>query len=146
MKAAKFDIDFVNRLIDLKEGEKFDFKQKITSREKIAKTLAALANTEGGCLLIGVSDAKKIIGIDPEEERYMIDAANEEFCFPTVSLSFRTLKVCDEKPAEQTEQIERLLLLVTVEKTEGNKVFCKNKNGELKSYKRVNDQTKGDSV
>ncbi len=141
MKSAKFEEEFVKSLIKQKEGEKLDFKQKITSREKISKTLAGLANTEGGFILVGVSDRKKIIGIDPEEERYMIESANEEFCVPRVSLTIGEIKLFDEKTTEQTEENERSLLLVEVKKTQGPTVFCKGKNGELRSYIRVNDQT-----
>lgn len=141
MKSAKFDEEIIKSLIRQKEGEKLDFKQKITSKQKISKTLAGLANTEGGFILIGVSDEKRIIGIDPEEERYMIEAANEEFCIPRVALSIAEFKLIDEKTVEQPEQIERSLLLVEVKKSEGPKVYCKTKNGDLRTYVRVKDQT-----
>lgn len=141
MKSAKFEDEFVKSLIKQKEGEKLDFKQKITSREKISKTMAGLANKEGGFILIGVSDNKKIIGIDPDEERYMVESANEEFCFPRVSLTIDEIKLFDENTTEQTEENERYLLLVEVKKTQGPMIFCKNKDGELRSYIRVNDQT-----
>jgi predicted HTH transcriptional regulator len=141
MKSAKFEDEFVKSLIKQKEGEKLDFKQKITSKEKISKTMVGLANTEGGFILIGVSDNKKIIGIDPDEERYMVESANEEFCVPRVSLTIDEIKLFDEKTTDQTEKKEYSLLLVEVKKTQGPMIFCKNKNGELKSYIRVNDQT-----
>ena len=67
MKSAKFEEEFVKDLLKQKEGEKLDFKLKITSKEKIAKTLSAMANSEGGFIVIGMSDHKKIIGIDPDE-------------------------------------------------------------------------------
>ena len=141
MKSAKFEEQFVKNLIKQKEGNKLDFKQKITSKEKISKTLAGMANSDGGFILIGISDEKRIIGIDPEEERYMIEAANEEFCIPRVSLAINEVKVFDEKMSDLTEENEKLLLLVEVKKTQGPEIFCKGKNGELKSYKRVNNQT-----
>lgn len=118
-----------------------DFKQKITSKEKIAKTLAGMANSEGGFILIGVSDDKKVIGIDPDEERYMIESANEEFCVPRISLSTDEVKLFDDKTAAQTDLNERSILVVEVKKSQGPTVYCKDKNGLLKSYIRVNDQT-----
>jgi len=141
MKSAKFEEQFVKNLIKQKEGNKLDFKQKITSKEKISKTLAGMANSDGGFILIGISDDKRIIGVDPEEERYMIEAANEEFCIPRVSLVINEIKVFEEKISDLTEENEKSLLLVEVKKTQGPEIFCKGKNGELKSYKRVNDQT-----
>lgn len=144
MKSAKFEEEFVKNLIKQKEGEKLDFKQKITSREKISKTLAGMANAEGGFILIGISDNKQVIGIDPDEERYMIESANDEFCIPRVSLTIDEIKLFDEKSPEQLELSEKSLLVVEVQKTEGPKVFCKSKNGVLKSYTRVNDRTLAD--
>lgn len=141
MKSAKFEEEFVKDLIKQKEGEKLDFKQKITSKEKIAKTLSALANSEGGFIVIGMSDQKKIIGIDPEEERYMIEAANEEFCIPRVSMMLEEFKVNTERLTDLQEETEKSLLVVEVKKSLGPMIYCKNKNGELKAYKRVNDQT-----
>lgn len=141
MKSAKFDDEFIKGLIKQDEGQKLDFKQKITSKEKIAKTLCALSNTEGGIILIGISDKKKIIGIDPEEERYMIESSNEEFCIPNVSLTIDEVKVEGEKGSMEEDENELYLLLVNVQKSTGPLVYCKSKSGELKVYHRVKDQT-----
>lgn len=141
MKSAKFEEEFVKDLLKQKEGEKLDFKLKITSKEKIAKTLSAMANSEGGFIVIGMSDHKKIIGIDPDEEKYMVEAANDEFCIPRVSLIFDEIKIFNEKLTPTPEESEKSLLLVEVKKTLGPMIYCRNKNGEMKSYKRVNDQT-----
>ncbi len=141
MKSAKFDEEFVKGLIKQKEGEKLDFKQKITSREKIAKTLAGLANTEGGIILVGISDGKKVVGIDPEEERYMVESANEEFCFPRVSLTVEEIKLFDEKNPDKSDDNERSILVVEVKRSQGPKIVCRGKNGDHKTYIRVADQT-----
>jgi predicted HTH transcriptional regulator len=141
MNSAKFDDDFIKGLLKQKEGEKLDFKLKITSKEKIAKTLSALANTQGGYIVIGMSDNKKIIGIDPEEERYMIEAANEEFCKPSVSMILDEIKVYNDKFQLEEKESEISLLLVEVSKTLGPTIFCISKSGEKKAYKRINDQT-----
>lgn len=141
MKSEKNIQDFVNKLIKKKEGKSLDFKQKITSKEKIAKTLAALANTEGGYLLIGISDRRKIIGIDPEEERYMIESANEEFCEPSVSMELRQVKIANENYPDLSDEEELELLLVKVHPSPNRLIHVKVESGELKAYRREGDQT-----
>ena len=52
----------------IKEGEhqQQDFKFEISDVCKIAKSLSAFANTDGGRLLIGVKDNGKIAGVHSE--------------------------------------------------------------------------------
>lgn len=141
MNSTKYNEDFVKKLIRTKEGKHLDFKQKITSKEKIAKTLSAFSNTDGGLILIGVSDKKRIVGIDPEEEKYMVDSANEEFCTPKASLSFFPIKWTKEFENLEENEEDIYLLIVEVASATESKIFCKNKSGELKAYERIEDQT-----
>ena len=66
------------------EHQQQDFKFEISDARKIAKTLSAFANTDGGRLLIGVKDNGKIAGVRSEEEKYMIEAAAQLYCIPEV--------------------------------------------------------------
>ena len=61
-----------------------DFKFEISDCKKIARSLVAFANTDGGRLLIGVKDNGVISGIRSEEEKHMIQTASEMFCNPNV--------------------------------------------------------------
>lgn len=141
MNSKKFDEDFVKFLINSKESKTLDFKQKVTSKEKIARTLAAMANTDGGIILIGLSDQKKITGIDPEEEKYMVESANEIYCFPRVSLSCKPYFMPDADP-EKKNKNEKFLLIVEIKKTAGPKIYTSDKMGNRKLYIRVDDQTR----
>ena len=62
-----------------------DFKFEVSDSKKIARTLSAFANTDGGTLLIGVKDNGHIAGVRSDEEYYMIEAASEMYCRPKVS-------------------------------------------------------------
>lgn len=137
MFPKKLDQVFVNQLLLKEESEQLEFKQQISSQEKIAKTLSAFANSKGGTVVIGISDQRKIIGIDPEEERYMVAAANDNFCVPKVSLEFHGIKINPEK--DQGE--EKMVLLVEVHPTIGPQIFVKQKNGNLKAYFRMGNQS-----
>ena len=76
------DTDYIHALIAEGEHQQQDFKFEISDARKIAKTLSAFANTDGGRLLIGVKDNGKIAGVRSEEEKYMIEAAAQLYCVP----------------------------------------------------------------
>ena len=65
----------LHHLIAQGEHQQQDFKYEISDARKIARTLSAFANTEGGRLLIGVKDNGKIAGVRSDEEIYMGEAA-----------------------------------------------------------------------
>lgn len=72
------------------EHQQQDFKYAITDSRKIAKSLVAFANTDGGRLLIGVKDNGAIVGVADEEEVYMIEAAAQMYCKPPVEYTVHT--------------------------------------------------------
>lgn len=86
-------MDEIKRRILQGEGQHLDFKFRIDDQVKIARTLAAFANSGGGSLLIGVKDNGKIAGCNPEEEYYMIEGAASLKCQPEVSFRNQTLQV-----------------------------------------------------
>ena len=71
-------------LIEQGEHQQLDFKFEVSDSKKIARTLSAFANTDGGRLLIGVKDNGHISGIRSEEEYYMIEAASKMYTRPEV--------------------------------------------------------------
>jgi predicted HTH transcriptional regulator len=84
----KYDTEELDKLISGGEGVHLDFKQTISSKQKIARTLAAFANNRGGKLLVGVKDNGDLIGCDTEQEMYMIYEAAEHLCNPPVDVEF----------------------------------------------------------
>ena len=74
----------IHHLIAQGEHQQQDFKYEISDARKIARTLSAFANTEGGRLLIGVKDNGKIAGVRSDEEIYMVEAAAALYCVPPV--------------------------------------------------------------
>jgi predicted HTH transcriptional regulator len=138
----KIDQNFVNLLLKEDEGLKLEYKQQISSKEKIAKTLSAMSNTAGGLILIGISDQRKIIGIDPEEERYMITAANETYCVPKATLELHVITIAPENLNEE----EKYVLLVIVHATQDEPVSVKLSDGNLRIYRRIGDKSLASSI
>lgn len=87
----------IRKLILEGEGTSLDFKNTITSCEKIARTLVAYANNKGGRLLIGVADDGRIVGVkSEEEEKYMITKAAGFFCKPALEPIFEEVYIDDK--------------------------------------------------
>jgi predicted HTH transcriptional regulator len=84
------DTDHIHTLIAEGEHQQQDFKFEISDARKIAKTLSAFANTDGGRLLIGVKDNGRIAGVRSEEEKYMIEAAAQLYCIPEIDYTLQT--------------------------------------------------------
>ena len=89
----KHSADYIHRLISEGEHVHQDFKFEISDARKIAKSISAFANTEGGRLLVGVKDNGKIAGVRSEEEIYMIEAAAQRYCTPPVEIHTYIYKV-----------------------------------------------------
>ena len=75
---------YIESLIEQGESQVLDFKYNINDSKKIAKSLVAFANTNGGTLLIGVRDNGSIAGIRTDEELYMLEAAAEVYSKPKI--------------------------------------------------------------
>ena len=78
---------YIRKLISEGEHQQLDFKFEISDSRKIARTLIAFANTDGGRLLVGVKDNGAIAGIRSEEEYYMVEGASSLYCKPNVSFN-----------------------------------------------------------
>ncbi len=81
-----------------------EFKRLVHSPVKIAKSITAFANTEGGIILIGVDDDKRITGIHSEKEMLeMVHDAIKLHIEPDVRIE-----------TEVIEYKKRLVLMVIV--------------------------------
>lgn len=75
----------VEELIERGEGFTVEFKRRISSPEKISRTLISFANTKGGTILFGVDDDGSIVGVESEKSEVdLIETAGREFCDPQI--------------------------------------------------------------
>ncbi|MDB5021429.1 MAG: family ATPase [Pedobacter sp.] len=120
----------IRKLILEGEGTTVDFKKTITSSQKIAKSLVAFANGKGGQLLIGVTDDGKIVGVKSEdEEKYMINKSATQFCKPAIEPKYEEVYVDD-----------KLVLVVSIDKSETKPHYALDENQKWWAYYRVEDK------
>lgn len=88
----------VKALASKGEGPKIEFKKKAAFPEKIVREVIALANTEGGDLLIGVDDDGTVSGQRfIEEEIFVMEKAIRELILPKLDYSIFTIKLSEKK-------------------------------------------------
>jgi predicted HTH transcriptional regulator len=92
--------DYIKRLIGEGEHQMLDFKFEVSDFRKIARTLVAFSNTDGGRLLIGVKDNGTIAGVRSEEEYFMIEGAARLYCKPEVTFKIKEWLVAGKKVVE----------------------------------------------
>lgn len=119
----------IHKLIEEGEHQMLDFKFEISDSKKIARTLVAFANTDGGRLLIGVKDNGVISGIRSEEEKHMIQTASEMYCIPNVNFQ-----------AKEWNINGKTVLEIIVPKSKYHKHKAPDHNNIYKVYIRVKDQ------
>ena len=120
---------YLYKLIKEGEHQKQDFKYCINDSKKIAKSLVAFANTDGGRLLVGVKDNGKIAGIRTDEEFYMVEAAAKIFSNPPINFS------------TQQWQVEgKTVLEVKIDPGKTKPYYAKDENGKWLAYVRVDDE------
>ncbi|MES2872733.1 MAG: RNA-binding domain-containing protein [Bacteroidota bacterium] len=113
------------------EGVSQDFKKKITSCEKIAKTMVSFANNKGGRLLVGISDDGTISGVKSEdEEKYMLTKAAHFYCKPALDPQFEEVYIDD-----------KVVLIVDIKKSEMKPHYALGEDKKWWVYIRVNDKS-----
>jgi predicted HTH transcriptional regulator len=91
---------FILKYIEQGEHQTQDFKMRVDDSKKIAKTISAFANTDGGRLLIGVKDNGSVCGVRVDEEIHMIEAAAQMYCKPSVDFQAQVWKVDNKSVLE----------------------------------------------
>lgn len=121
----------IDVLIAQGEHQQLDFKIEVSDSKKIARTLSAFANTDGGRLLIGVKDNGHITGVQGDEEYYMIEAASELYTRPVVPFS-----------ATRWEINGKSVLEIYIAPGLHKPYFAPDKDDKYKAYIRVADENK----
>jgi predicted HTH transcriptional regulator len=123
--------NYIQKLILQGEHQTQDFKYCISDSKKIARSLVAFANTDGGRLLIGVKDNGRIAGVRSEEEYYMVESAAKIYSKPPIDFTTRQHTI-DGKT----------ILEVIIEPSTEKPHFAKDDDGKWWAYFRKDDENK----
>jgi len=127
---SKLTPNDLKNLIETGESNFLEFKHSIASPEKIAKEIAAFANTKGGTILVGVEDNGEMLGVEGyHEEEFWLNQAAEEECIPKVPIQIELLNIG-----------ERDILIVKVPEAKEKPVYVKGKKYR-QVYVRVDDES-----
>ena len=128
----------------IREGEhqQQDFKYRVEDAAKLAKSVSAFANTDGGRLLIGVRDDGNLSGVRSEEEIYMMHQAAYKYCKPEASIKFDTYHVAPSDTVNGGRGL-RTIVVATVPPSDKRPVYAlddeslRNGDSPEKSHKRA---------
>ena len=123
------DRHYLQTLISQGEHQQQDFKYRVSDALKLAKSVSAFANTDGGRLLIGVRDDGNMSGVRSEEEIYMMHQAAYRYCRPEASIKFDTYHVDG-----------RTIVIATVPPSDRRPICAINEEGAARAYIRIADE------
>ncbi|MDE5673704.1 MAG: ATP-binding protein, partial [Duncaniella sp.] len=121
---------YIASLIEEGEHEHQDFKFAISDARKIARSISAFANNDGGRLLVGVKDNGVIAGVRNEEDIYVIEQAAEMYCRPAQGIrvtAFRT-------------EGDKTVLRIEIDRSTVRPVVVLEADGSRRAYYRVKDE------
>ena len=131
------DKQYLLSLIREGEHQQQDFKYRVVDAQKLAKSVSAFANTDGGRLLIGVRDDGHLSGVRSEEEIYMMHQAAYKYCKPEASIKFDTYHVA---PSDTTARGLRTIVIATVPPSAKRPICALDDEGRMRAYIRINDE------
>jgi predicted HTH transcriptional regulator len=123
------DKRYLLSLISEGEHQQQDFKYRVDDPCKLAKSVSAFANTDGGRLLIGVRDDGHLSGVRKEGEIYVMHQAAYKYCKPEASVRFDTYH------AEG-----RTIVVATVPPADKKPICAQDEDGQMRAYIRIHDE------
>ncbi len=123
------DKHYLQQLISEGEHQQQDFKYRVSDAVKLARSVSAFANTDGGRLLIGVRDDGHLSGVRSEEEIHVMHQAAYKYCQPEASIKFDTYHIDG-----------RTIVVATIPPSARRPVFALDEEGKKTAYIRIVDE------
>lgn len=116
---------YLRALIRGGETGRVEFKRSASNLPKIARCISAFANTKGGLIVVGLEDNGQPVGIQFEEERFLLEKALTQYASPPLLIDYRRLR-----------HYQEVLLLARIPESNTKPVLALTKSGEWQSYIR----------
>ena len=123
------DKHYLQQLISEGEHQQQDFKYRVSDAVKLARSVSAFANTDGGRLLIGVRDDGHLSGVRSEEEIHVMHQAAYKYCQPEASIKFDTYHIDG-----------RTIVVATIPPSAHRPIFALDEEGKKTAYIRIADE------
>lgn len=112
------------------EHQQQDFKYAVIDALKIARSVSAFANRDGGRLLIGVKDNGVIAGVRNEEDAYVVETAAQIYCKPSIPINFHAYSI----------DTGISIIVAEIAPSPDRPVYVVEANGRRRAYWRVADE------
>lgn len=117
VKISSMSKQDLKNLVQTGESSFLEFKHSVASPQKIAREMAAFANTKGGTILIGVEDNGEMVGVEAyHEEEFWLNLAAKDECIPQIATEIEMMHVGD-----------RDILIVKIPEAEKKPIYVKGK-------------------
>ena len=120
---------YIEKLIEKGENQHLDFKFAVNDSRKIARSMVAFANTDGGRLLIGVKDNGVIAGVKTVEEFHMVETAAHIFSRPPIP--FRSI---------EWNMGGKMILEIIISKGRHRPYYAQDEHGQWTAWLRQSDR------
>lgn len=130
--------DDVKRLAAMGEGRHLEFKNRVPRPERIAREVIALANTDGGKVLVGVDDDGTVLGVkDSEEEFWALRTGLDGRITPPLELDYEPVRISRKREVlvvHVPASLDRPHMLVPDRRPDGTRP-------KQRAFVRVEDQS-----
>ncbi len=133
------DKQYLQSLIREGEHQQQDFKYRVSDALKLAKSVSAFANTNGGRLLIGVRDDGNMSGVRDEEEIYMMHQAAYRYCRPEACIKFDTYHIASSDKVSEVHRL-RTIVVATIPPSDRRPICVVSDREKPKAYIRIADE------
>lgn len=120
------------------EGSHIEFKLKTTHPEKIMREAVAFANTDGGRIILGVSDSGELSGLKfPDEDIYVMERAFEKYVSPEIVFELDEIKLENGRKVLIYEILPNTNSMVLLKYENEEKVYVRNQDRSIQASREV---------